>query len=79
LRGSSLSRSVLTGNRIILVSVGAVILLQMLFTYAPWMNRLFDSAPLAASHWLLIAGLGLALFAIVEAEKAVVRRLKSAR
>jgi magnesium-transporting ATPase (P-type) len=52
-----------------LAGAGAMIAAQLLFTYTPMMNRLFQSAPLAAESWLRISAVALAVFTIVEAEK----------
>jgi Ca2+-transporting ATPase len=56
---------------------GAVlmVLLQLLFTYLPVMNRLFGSAPLSLVLWLDVLGVGLAAFLLVEIEKWLRRRL----
>ncbi len=43
----------------------------MLFTYAPFMNRLFHSAPLAPEHWIPIVGTGLLVHLLVGFEKWV--------
>ncbi len=42
---------------------------QLLFTYAPLMNRLFHSAPIGLASWLRIVAAAAAVFALVEAEK----------
>lgn len=42
---------------------------QALFTYAPFMNRLFHTQPLSADTWLRIAGVALLGFLAVELEK----------
>jgi magnesium-transporting ATPase (P-type) len=70
---SCLNWSGLTGNRIALLTIAAVLLLQLLYTYAPFMAVLFDSAPLGWEEWGAILLFGLALFLLVEAEKAVLR------
>lgn len=48
-----------------LTMVGA----QLLITYAPMMNRLFHTAPIAAESWLRIVGVALLAFVVVEMEK----------
>jgi cation-transporting ATPase F len=53
--------------------------LQLLFTYASWMNRLFHSAPIDPVWWLGITGVGLVVFLIVEVEKWLGRRLRTRR
>lgn len=42
---------------------------QLLFTYAPLMNTLFHTAPLAADSWLHIGVVALGVFGRVEFEK----------
>jgi cation-transporting P-type ATPase F len=48
-----------------LVMLGA----QLLFTYAPIMNKLFHTAPIDVGSWLRIAGVAAAAFVAVEIEK----------
>jgi cation-transporting ATPase F len=42
---------------------------QLLFTYAPVMNRLFHTAPISAESWLRIGLVAVAGFAAVELER----------
>ncbi len=56
-------------NRWVLGGLAAMASLQLLFTYAPFMNRLFHSAPISPRAWLEILGVGLAVFAAVELKK----------
>jgi len=53
--------------------------LQLLFTYAPPLQRLFDNEaiPLWVWPWLIMAGL--VFFLVVEAEKLVIRSSSSLR
>lgn len=44
-----------------------------MFTYAPFMNRLFDTEALTAAGWARCLALALAVFALVEVEKSVLR------
>jgi len=48
------------------------IALQMAFTYAPPMNRLFGTAPIGWTAWGAILVFGLAVYLIVETEKRLV-------
>ncbi len=73
---SSLSWEGLTGNRYVLYAVGIIIVLQLAFTYAPPMQFLFATEGLPAVAWALMALAGLIIFFVVEAEKAVWRRLE---
>ena len=63
-------------NPWVIAGVGAMILLQMLFTYAPFMNEIFSSAPIGWAEWSRILAFGLVSFAIIEVEKALQRRSK---
>jgi cation-transporting ATPase F len=55
---------------------GAVgmVLIQMLFTYVPFMNRLFGSAPMSLTLWLDVIAVSLAAFAVIETEKWIRRK-----
>jgi magnesium-transporting ATPase (P-type) len=61
-------------NRVAWFAVTALLVLQLGFVYLPFMQTAFGTAPLEARHWLIPLGAGLAVFAIVEAEKALARR-----
>jgi magnesium-transporting ATPase (P-type) len=54
-------------------AIGGVIVLQALFTYAPFMHYIFgsESLPLWIWKWLLLGGV--VFFIVVELEKALVR------
>jgi hypothetical protein len=43
------------------------------------MHFWFGSAPLDRRHWLLPLGIGMAVFLLVEVEKAILRRVRQAR
>jgi magnesium-transporting ATPase (P-type) len=74
LRESSLSLTRLFTNRVVWLAVGVLAALQLVFVYAPFMHRLFGSTALDLRHWLVPLGIGLAVFLLVEAEKAIFRR-----
>lgn len=69
-------RDIFTGNPVAFWVSVLLVGFQLLFTYAPPMQQVFQTAPLDQASWLLIFGLGLAKFLAVEAEKAVLRRLQ---
>ncbi|WP_224751788.1 HAD-IC family P-type ATPase [Microbacterium helvum] len=71
---SSLTVDVLRGNRVVWWSALALVVLQLIYTYAPFMNLLFDSRPLPAASWILPLAVSIAIFFAVEALKAVRRR-----
>jgi Ca2+-transporting ATPase len=62
-------------NRWLFVSIGGMLLLQLLFTYLPAMNRLFSTAPIPLEAWTRIVTIGLAGYVVVEVEKAIRRWL----
>ncbi|MDO8441650.1 MAG: cation-transporting P-type ATPase [Polaromonas sp.] len=72
---SAFTRDILTGNPVAFWMSVLLIVFQLLFTYAPPMQQVFQTAALDATSWLLILALGLTKFLAVEAEKAVLRRL----
>ncbi|WNJ21099.1 cation-transporting P-type ATPase [Pontibacter sp. G13] len=61
-------------NRWLLIGVAVMIGLQMLFTYAPWMNRIFGTEPIGPRAWVAILGMSFLLFGLVEIEKSIRRR-----
>jgi magnesium-transporting ATPase (P-type) len=71
---SSLSLRRLVENRAALLAAGLLVIFQLAFTYLPLLQRWFGTAPLEAWEWLLVTGAGVAVFLIVEAEKALARR-----
>jgi magnesium-transporting ATPase (P-type) len=76
LRESSLTIARLFTNRVVWLAVGVLVVLQLVFVYAPFMQRLFGSAALELRHWLVPLGIGFAVFLLVEFEKAVIRRMQ---
>lgn len=74
LQAGTLNRSGLLGNRYVLGAVGAIILAQLAFTYAPPMQLLFDTRALAMGDWLLAAVVGLPIVLAAEAQKVWQRR-----
>jgi len=70
-RAPAYTLSGLTGNRAVLIAIAAIVVLQLLLTYAPFMNVLFDTAPLDMRDWLLCLAVGMVVFVLVEGEKAL--------
>jgi len=48
---------------------GAMVALQMAFTYVPAFNRVFQTAPIGVAEWLSVVAFAVACAAIVEIEK----------
>lgn len=74
----SLDRSVfqvgVLTNRWVLGGAAAMIGLQLAFTYAPFMNALFHSAPITGDAWLRIATVAVIGYIVVEVEKLIRRQ-----
>jgi Ca2+-transporting ATPase len=62
-------------NKWVLGGIAAMLAAQLLFTYAPFMNHLFHSAPLRFESWLHIFAVGLVAFGAVGLEKWVRTRV----
>jgi magnesium-transporting ATPase (P-type) len=62
------------GTPAVLSAIGLVTAAQLLFTYAPWMQALFQSRALGLVDALMVIGCGVGLFALLELEKVVLRR-----
>ncbi|MGW4213621.1 HAD-IC family P-type ATPase [Lentzea sp. NPDC004789] len=56
-------------NRWLLVGVALTVGLQLLLTYAPFMNSLFHTAPLAWRPWLVVLVLSAVSYVLVELDK----------
>jgi magnesium-transporting ATPase (P-type) len=76
---SSLVLKAHTGNRYLPLGIGAVVILQLLFTYTPPFQAVFgtQAIPLYVWPWLLAGGL--VFFLVVEGEKFVIRSSRSLR
>jgi magnesium-transporting ATPase (P-type) len=55
------------------MGIGAVVVLQLMFTYLPPLQRIFDTQPVPLHVWPWLMGGGLLFFFLVEAEKMVIR------
>ncbi len=71
----SLSLNGLLGNRQALLAAGVLVVLQLIFTYLGIANDLLGTSPIPAAEWGWILGAGLAVFLLVEVEKALFRFL----
>ncbi|WP_272698718.1 cation-transporting P-type ATPase [Desulfovibrio sp. Fe33] len=59
----------LATNKWVLGGFWTMAALQLFYTYAPVMHRLFSSAPLGPWQWLRIVGCGLGVYFLVELDK----------
>lgn len=60
-------------NPIILIGIILIVFLQLLFTYAPSLQRVFGTASINAEEWVLIFTLSLALYVVIEVDKWIHR------
>ena len=72
LNQSSLTPARLMANPVAWMALGALVVLQLGFVYAPFMHHAFGSTSLTPRQWLPPLGLGLLVFLVVEAEKKLV-------
>ena len=79
LYASSLSLRLFRGNRWVWVSLGVLVLLQLLYTHAPFMHDIFGTYHLGWKEWLMVIGVGMVTFFLVELDKFFQRRLAQRR
>jgi Ca2+-transporting ATPase len=63
-------------NPWIVVGIVSMICAQLAFLYLPFMNLLFQSAPISASYWAVMVAYGMAVMILIELEKMLWRRMK---
>lgn len=63
-------------NKFAFMAAGALIVLQLVFVYMPFMNTFFGTRAITASYWLYPAAAGIIVFCLVEIEKAVILKLQ---
>jgi magnesium-transporting ATPase (P-type) len=76
---SSLSIKAHLGNPYLPLGIGAAVILQLLFTYAPPLQAVFDTEALPFWTWPRLLFGGFVFFLLVEAEKLVLRMVRSSR
>jgi len=77
--GTSLTWKAVRGTRIVWLTVSIVTAAQFAVTYYPPMQAIFATEAIAMIDGLLIVGVGIALFAIIETEKQLRLRLAKMR
>ena len=75
--GTSLTWKAVRGTKVVWMTVIVVTMAQLAFTYLPPLQTLFASESVPFQDGLLIIGIGVALFAIIETEKQIRLRLKA--
>jgi len=74
--GSSLSLKAHLGNKYLPLGIGAVVVLQLLFTYAPPLQVLFGTEPIPLRSWPRLIFGGFIFFLVVELEKVIIRTMR---
>jgi magnesium-transporting ATPase (P-type) len=69
LRTPALTWRGVLGTRAVLLALASIIALQLLFTYAPFMNALFETRPVQIGDGMVAVALGAALLVLLELEK----------
>lgn len=69
LKSPSITWRGLLGTPAVIIAVGAVTLLQFVFTYAPFMETFFDTRALSLMQGLQVIGTGIAVLLVLEIEK----------
>ncbi|WP_202911107.1 HAD-IC family P-type ATPase [Ancylobacter sp. TS-1] len=64
------------GTPAVLIALAAVVAGQFAFTYLPVMQEIFDTRPVAFLDGAMIVAIGVGLLAVLELEKALLRRLR---
>jgi magnesium-transporting ATPase (P-type) len=77
--GSALSWEGFTGSRAVLIGVAIVLACQAAFTWAPPLQVAFASRSLDMSESLAVAAVCVAMFVVVESEKALRRFVEASR
>jgi Ca2+-transporting ATPase len=62
-------------NKWIPIGIGIMIALQLLYTYMPAMNLIFESSPISLDAWLRILAVSAIAFLLVELQKCIRRRI----
>lgn len=61
-------------NRVMLLGILAVLLLQLVISYEPFMNSVFSTAPIQMIDWLIIALVSSTVFFLIEFEKFLYKK-----
>jgi magnesium-transporting ATPase (P-type) len=77
LYGTSLTWKAVKGTKVVWTTVLAVTLAQFAITYLPPLQRVFATQPVPPLDGLLIVGVGVALFAVIETEKQIRLRARA--
>ncbi len=77
IHGTALTWNIVRGTKVIWFTIAVVTAAQFAITYLPFSQRIFATSSVPFFDGLLIVGVGVALFAVVEIEKQVRLRLRA--
>jgi sodium/potassium-transporting ATPase subunit alpha len=63
-------------NRVILWGIAIEILLSVFIIYHPWGNKIFSTAPIPYTIWMILIPFTILLFAAAEVRKLIMRKMK---
>ncbi len=66
-------------NPWVIFGSATMIILQIIYTYAPFMNTIFQSAPITLESWLRVILIGASVYFIVGLEKTITNRIRSSK
>jgi len=66
-------------NKLLLLGVFCMIVLQLFYTYMPFMNTAFHSEPITLMDWVFCISVGVIIYIIIELEKGIRNRLMSTK
>ena len=72
-RVSALRKELFTTNPISWLCVAAMIILQLVFVYVPFMQYAFATTSVSLQSWLIPIAAGIVVFTVVEIDKAIRR------
>ncbi|GGY41651.1 carbonate dehydratase [Bacterioplanes sanyensis] len=70
-QSTSMTWQGVVGTKPVFIALTLVVIAQLLFIYAPFMQGIFDSQPLKVTDLLLIVATGVAVLVIIELEKQI--------
>ncbi|WP_210644450.1 cation-transporting P-type ATPase [Pseudomonas sp. Tri1] len=77
--GTSLTWKAVRGTKVVWLTVITVTLSQLAITYAPTLQKVFATQPVPFMDGLLVIGIGVAFFALIEIEKQIRLRLTESK
>jgi len=76
--GASLHWKSVKGTKAVWITVSTITVAQLVITYVPFFQAVFGTEPIPFEGGLLIIGIGIALFFVIEVEKQIRLRFKPA-